>query len=167
MGSSYDPSFGVLLGPQLDKQRWWARLGILRVNCRHFKTTWRSHLQRTGLKVEPLSSPETSITANLHCVTSQKSGDVIYATAETCNHATQMFITVFTKCLQLGLSLCWLYPVHICTLKNKIYSCSCVCHDGVGGSGGVTPLILIHGARWKTVVKFTFCSLYHLQRIPW
>jgi len=26
---------GVLRGPQLDKQRWWARLGIFRVNSRY------------------------------------------------------------------------------------------------------------------------------------
>lgn len=32
-------------------------------NYRHFKTTWQSHLQGTGLKMEPWSSSKTSITS--------------------------------------------------------------------------------------------------------
>ena len=134
------------------------------VNYRHFKTTWLSHLWGTGLKLGPLICPEASIT---NCQPTWRINPEYWRYHLHYSKNLQLKCTVFTKCLHLGLSLRWLYPVYICTLKNKRYSCPCVCHDGVWGNGGVTPLTHNHGARWKRMVQFTFCSLYHLWKIPW
>jgi len=37
---NYKKNHGVLRGPQLDKQRWWARLGILRVKYLHISDVY-------------------------------------------------------------------------------------------------------------------------------
>jgi len=39
----------------------------------------------------PTDCPETSLTINLRCVTSQKSEDLIYNAAEARNHAYKMY----------------------------------------------------------------------------
>jgi hypothetical protein len=44
---------------------------------------------RHSTKIKPTCCPETSTNTNMHCVTSQKSEDLIYTTAEDWNHASK------------------------------------------------------------------------------
>jgi hypothetical protein len=39
----------------------------------------------------PIGCPQTSVTSNLHCVTSQKSEDLVYTAAEDWNHVREKF----------------------------------------------------------------------------
>jgi hypothetical protein len=40
-------------------------------------------------------------------------------------------------------------------------------HGGLLGNGGITPLILDLGTRWRWVVSFTPCLLYPQGKSPW
>jgi len=40
-------------------------------------------------------------------------------------------------------------------------------HEGILGSGGIAPLILDLGTRWRWVVSFTPRPLYPQEKSPW
>ena len=61
---NYKKDHGVLRGPQLDKQRWRARFGILRVNANP-KSLWHPHLSKQELW--RLRYDDTTVTLSRVC----------------------------------------------------------------------------------------------------
>jgi hypothetical protein len=63
------------------------------VSHRRFETNYRSHVPRIkqSKKMGPIPCPESSLTTNLLCVTSQKSADLIYIATEAWNHTFVLF----------------------------------------------------------------------------
>jgi len=54
------------------------------VNYQCFRTTCQSHIQGSSIlmKMVTIGCPRMLVKMNLHCITSQKSGDLIYTVAE-------------------------------------------------------------------------------------